>query len=327
MRPIDQRADTVRHFNRFYTRRIGALGAAHLGSEFSLTEVRVLYELAHRERPTASESRTRSDLDRGYLSRMLRAFKRRGLITTQAATPTIGATRSSRSPRPGAKPSRRSTKARATSVAEMLEPLSAAEQQRVLERDARHSRVRSSHARRQRRIRSKSPTRFARTVPATWAGSSTATACSIRRSTDGTSASRPSWRASSPTSSSNFDPARERCWIAERNGEIVGSIFVVAKTKTVAKLRLLLVEPSARGLGIGSRLVDEVVRFAREAGYKKIVLWTQRELISARKIYSRRRPGFELVGTPTEPSIELASARQRVAETCGAADWDECGAV
>jgi len=94
-----------------------------------------------------------------------------------------------------------------------------------------------------------------------------------------------------------FDPAREHCWIAERNGEVVGSVFVVAKTKTIAKLRLLLVEPSARGLGIGSRLVDEVVRFARNAGYKKIELWTHPELISARKIY--KAAGFELIATET----------------------------
>ncbi len=92
-----------------------------------------------------------------------------------------------------------------------------------------------------------------------------------------------------------LDPARERCWIAERDGEIVGSIFCVAKNKTTAQLRLLLVEPSARGLGIGSRLVDEVIRFARQAGYKRLELWTQRNLTSARKIY--KAAGFAIEGT------------------------------
>lgn len=290
MRPIDQRAESVRQFNRFYTRRIGVLGEGHLGSPFSLTETRVLYELAHRDHPTATEIGDALELDRGYLSRTLRAFKRRGLITTTTGDDrrrthlTLTAA--------GRKAFAPLEKGARKAVVDMLNPLSDAEQQRILDamrtiRAGFGDEVRPAEDEAQYTIRTHRPGdmgwivhRHGVLYSKEYGWDERFEALVARVIADFVE---------------RFDPNRERCWVAERNGEILGSIFAVKKSKTVAKLRLLYVEPTARGLGIGERLVDEMIRFSRDVGYKRIVLWTQSDLLSARKIYKAK--GFELTGT------------------------------
>jgi DNA-binding MarR family transcriptional regulator/GNAT superfamily N-acetyltransferase len=283
----DTRAETVREFNRYYTGRIGVLGDAHLGSDFSLTEVRVLYELAHRHKPTAAEIADALTLDRGYLSRTLRAFKRRGLITTTQSTADRRASHlalTAAGKKAFAPLDRRARRL----MAGLLAPLSDGRQRRML--DAMQT-IRSAlddqpdQSTEPFTLRTHKPgdmgwvvLRHGELYSREYGWDERFEAIVARVVADFVD---------------HFDPARERCWIAERGGERVGSIFIVAKSKTVAKLRLLLVEPSARGLGIGERLVDEVIAFGRQAGYRKILLWTQSDLTSARRIYAAK--GFALI--------------------------------
>ena len=290
MSQTDPRAAAVREFNRYYTRHVGALGG-HLGSDFSLTEARVLYELAHREAPTASEIAEALDLDRGYLSRVLRSFKKRGLVSTTVS-----------------KDDRRHTHLRLTStgkrafapldkradadVNEMLDKLSPAQQQRVA---GAMTEIRSLLTPAEKAARAAYTIRTHRPGDMGWITYRHGVLYWKEYGWDERFEAIVARVVADFID--NFDAEREQCWIAERNGEIVGSVFVVAKTKTVAKLRLLLVEPSARGLGIGSRLVDEVIQFSRKVGYKRIELWTHPELISARKIY--KAAGFELISEET----------------------------
>jgi DNA-binding MarR family transcriptional regulator/GNAT superfamily N-acetyltransferase len=288
MRPIDQRAEAVREFNRFYTRRIGALGDAHLGSPFSLSEMRVLYELAHRDAPTASEIGDALGLDRGYLSRTLRAFKRRGMITT---TPGEDRRRAHLALTAAGKRAFLPIQKHAhEAVVAMLEPLAGDEQRRVLD------------AMRTLRIAFGDPDlprpaepfilRSHRPGDMGWVVYRHAVLYADQFGYDERFEALIAQVVAGFIQ--NFKPGRERCWIAERNGEIVGTIFVVEKSKTISQLRLLLVEPAARGLGLGQRLVQEVVDFSRRAGYKRVRLWTQSELTSARKIY--KAAGFQIVG-------------------------------
>jgi DNA-binding MarR family transcriptional regulator/ribosomal protein S18 acetylase RimI-like enzyme len=297
MRQIELHATAVREFNRFYTCRIGALGNAHLGSEFSLSEMRVLYELAHRDRPTASEIGEALGLDRGYLSRTLRAFQKRGLVSVAHGDDrrrrhlTLTA-----AGKKAFAPLERSARA---DIVDMLEPLDDVEQERVL---AAMQAIRASlgdpttspvETKLQYTVRSHRPGDIGMIVHrhgviyAKEFGYDERFEALVAKVVAGFI--------------ENLKPKRERCWIAERDGRFLGSVMVVEKKKSIAQLRLLIVEPDARGMGIGRRLVDEVVRFARKAGYKRVHLWTQSELTAARNIY--RAAGFKIIGTEGHESF------------------------
>jgi DNA-binding MarR family transcriptional regulator/N-acetylglutamate synthase-like GNAT family acetyltransferase len=282
-----ERIARVRSFNRFYTRQIGVLNEHLLESPFSLTEVRVLYELAHRERLTAAELCTELSLDAGYVSRMLHNFEKKGLLERSQSK------RDARQNMLSLTPKGRKTiaplEARSQEqVAGLLSKIAPAQQTRLLAamqaiEDQLGTKPRQSSS---YLLRSHRPGDMGWVV---WRHGL------LYFQEYGYDEHFEALVAGIVAEFiEKFDPVRERCWIAEKDAENVGSIFLVKKSKSVAKLRLLLVEPSARGLGIGQRLVAECIRFARHAGYKKILLWTQSELAAARSIY--QKAGFKLAG-------------------------------
>jgi DNA-binding MarR family transcriptional regulator/N-acetylglutamate synthase-like GNAT family acetyltransferase len=277
--PLDQRVAAVRRFNRFYTRQIGVLGEGYLDSPFSLTQVRILYELAHRDGLTATTLAAELGLDAGYLSRILRGFEQRGFLHRARSDRDGRQALLSLTPR-----GRRAfapLHARShEQIAAMLGRLSAPRQRRLLEAIGAIEELLGAPGERARTylLRAHRPGDMGWVVHRHgvlyaqeygWneqfeALVATVVARFLQR----------------------FDPARERCWIAEQDGEPVGSVFLVKHTPTVAQLRLLLVEPRARGLGLGARLVDECTRFARQAGYRTVTLWTNSVLTAARSIYA-----------------------------------------
>jgi DNA-binding MarR family transcriptional regulator/N-acetylglutamate synthase-like GNAT family acetyltransferase len=283
---LDRRVDAVRSFNRFYTRQIGVLREGLLGSPFTLTEVRILYELAHREQPTAAELGRDLGLDAGYLSRTLRSFERRGLIV-KARSATDGrqsllslTARGRRAFAP--------LNARAHGeVAAMLARLAAADRDRLI--GAMHAIETVLGGRPEPKV----PylLRPHRAGDMGWIIHRHGVLYAEEYGWDETFEALVAEIAAKFIR--RFNPKRERCWIAEREGEVVGSVFLVEKSKTVGQLRLMYVEPTARGLGIGSRLTDECVRFARQVAYRKVVLWTNSVLLAARHIYEKA--GFRLV--------------------------------
>jgi DNA-binding MarR family transcriptional regulator/N-acetylglutamate synthase-like GNAT family acetyltransferase len=278
--------DAVRRFNRFYTRQIGLLGKGYLESPFTLAEVRVLYELAHRDAPAAAEIGKALGLDAGYLSRMLSSFRKRGFLTRHASERDARQSRLALTEKGRTAFDALEAKSQAA-VSKMLEGLPPAEQSRLTGAMAAIESLLGEPA------EPNAPYLLRTHQPGDmgWVIHRHGVLYAQEYGWDERFEALVAKIAAEFIQ--KFDPKRERCWIAERDGAIVGSVFLARKTERVAKLRLLLVEPSARGLGIGARLVAECVRFARQAGYRKITLWTQSILDTARHIY--RQAGFCVV--------------------------------
>jgi DNA-binding MarR family transcriptional regulator/GNAT superfamily N-acetyltransferase len=280
---------SVRRFNRLYTQRIGALDEGHLHSPFSLASVRVLYEIAHRERPTATAIGRDLRLDPGYMSRLLRDLEKRQLIE-RIPSATDGRRSDLRLTEAGqATFADLDARARAD-VAGLLGSLTSSEQRRLV---AAMNSVASLLEREPRAAAAPYLLRGPEPGDLGWVvqrnGALYAEEYGWNQEYEGLVARIVADYVQ------HLDPPRERCWIAERDGEKVGAVFVVRhpELEGVARLRLLLVEPAARGLGIGRRLVDECTRFARQAGYRTLMLWTNSNLVSARRIYEAA--GYRLV--------------------------------
>jgi DNA-binding MarR family transcriptional regulator/N-acetylglutamate synthase-like GNAT family acetyltransferase len=284
---LARQIDAIRRFSRFYTRKIGILQPGAYHSPFTLTQVRVLYELAHRPRTNAVSLCADLGLDPGYLSRILAGFQKSGLLARLPSKTDGRQTLLSLSPR-GRKTFAPLDRRSAVEVGALLRPLSPARRKELVGAIETVERLLGGHA-----DPEKAPYLLRTHQPGDmgWVVHRHGVLYSREYGYDEEFEALVARIVSDFIR--NFDSSGERCWIAEKDGEIVGSIFLVRKSKTVAKLRLLLVEPSARGLGIGARLVEECVRFARQAGYRKITLWTQSELLAARHLY--RKAGFHLV--------------------------------
>jgi DNA-binding MarR family transcriptional regulator/GNAT superfamily N-acetyltransferase len=285
---VDSRIAAVRRFNRYYTRQIGVLRKTFLDSPYSLGEARVLHEIATRQAPTASDIARSLDLDPGYLSRVLRNFERRGLIRKRTS-PKDGR-QSHLTLTPLGKKSYTPLDARSQrDTAAMLGKLAPPHQTRLIAAMATIETLLEgqTHERAQRSyiLRAPQPGDFG------WI---------VKRNAE-LYAQDYGWRE--PFEGvcaqivgdfvNKYDASRERGWIAEIDGENVGAVMLANDGDGVARLRLLFVEPKARGLGIGARLVDEAIRFARAAGYRKITLWTHSVLTAARHIY--QSAGFTLM--------------------------------
>ena len=285
---LERQVASVRGFNRFYTRQLGLLDEGLHSSAWTLTEVRVLYELAHRPTATLTEVAIFLQLDHGYLSRILRKFEERGLVRREPS-PDDGRSSRFRLTRSGRSAFAPLDAAASGQVAGMLGPLSASDRDRLINAMAVVEHLLGMPS-------SATPAAFTLRAHAPgdigWA---------IERH-GRLYADEYGWNEAFEGLVAKIlgafleqqDPARERAWIAEARGVRAGCAFLVqnAEHEDTAQLRCLLVEPSARGLGIGRALVDACLTFARAAGYRRMILWTNDVLVAARRIYEAA--GFAL---------------------------------
>ena len=283
---LASRIEAVRRFSRFYTRCIGVLEETLLHSPFTLPEGRLVYEIANRDRPTAQELCRDLDLDPGYVSRLLGGLEKRGCVARTRSKNDKRQTELSLTAK-GQRLWGAMNEQSRQDVANLLTNLPIAQQEKLVKALGAVEQLLGGPPEKRApfTLRPRQPGDMG------WI---------IRRQTQ-LYVSEYGWDGSFEAMLAEiaggfiakFNPKTDNCWIAERNGEIAGATFLVRASKTVGQLRMLYVEPSARGLGIGQRLVDECIKDARAKGYRKLMLWTNDVLVSARKIYIAA--GFRLV--------------------------------
>ena len=290
----EPRIAAIRRFNRRYTRTIGALREGLLASSFSLAEARVLYELAQRGETSATELIRELDIDAGYLSRILRRFEHDRLIrrSTAEADRRQSVVSITRSGRDAFAPLDQRAREQ---VRNLLATMPEQAQTALVAAMARIETLLSGEPRAASHWLLRDP----RPGDIGWVIARHGALYADEYGYDHRFEALVAQVAGAFLNS--HDPARERCWIAERDGLNIGSVFLVRETDELARLRLLIVEPAARGLGVGKRLVEECIGFARGSGYRRITLWTNDVLKAARGIYAAA--GFRMVSSEPDESF------------------------
>jgi DNA-binding MarR family transcriptional regulator/GNAT superfamily N-acetyltransferase len=290
----EERIGIVRQFNRFFTRQIGVLREGLLHSPYTLTEARILFELGYRDSVTASDLCRELGLDPGYLSRVLARLEQQGLLE-KVRPENDGRQRLLQLTSEGQNAFAFLDQRSRDEVSEMLNDLSEEEQGGLLKAMTTIESVLT------KRLKYSEPFFLRSHEPGDmgWVAHRHGVLYAQEFGWDEHFEALVAQIVADFIN--NFNPEREHCWIAEIDGEIVGSVFVVQSSQTVAKLRLLLVEPKARGLGLGTRLVEECIRFTRRRGYQKLMLWTNSVLLEARHIYEKT--GFKLIAEEAHHSF------------------------